>query len=416
MMTDLIGGRIQFAFDGIATTLGYIRSNTVRLLGVSTAKRSPVLPDGPTISETAVPGFEASVWFAPVCAGRHAAGRGRTAEQQGQRRARAGRGEGKLPARSATSRSAADRTCSPPRCRRSCKSGRRSCAKRTSASSNRAGDARSCLIANVRCISASSCSAPATIRPAGATKAPTIEQLQPAGDADHRADRRARQVRPVLHLRRVGDGPRRPSVVRQPVRAAHAARGAQHGDDPCRPRRHGVDELRRAVPRRPRLRLARSSQRRPRRLERRHQHPRQGRAQFQQGRSSPSTTCATRSPSEFVDVVRGLWDSWDDGAIVADKATGVYLDKSKVRPLDHKGRFYSVKGPLNIERSPQGHPVIIQAGGSPPGQELSARSADLVFSVVNGDKALGQGRLRQPEAARRQARPRAATSCRSCRA
>ena len=73
--------------------------------------------------------------------------------------------------------------------------------------------------------------------------------------------------------------------------------------------------------------------------------------------------------SEFVDVVRGLWDSWDDNAVVADKATGVYLDKSKVRPLDHKGRFYSVKGPLNIERSPQGHPVIIQAGGSAPGQE-----------------------------------------------
>jgi FMN-dependent oxidoreductase (nitrilotriacetate monooxygenase family) len=91
--------------------------------------------------------------------------------------------------------------------------------------------------------------------------------------------------------------------------------------------------------------------------------------------------------TEFVDVVRGLWDSWDDGAIVADRATGTFIDKSKVRPLDHKGRFFSVKGPLNIERSPQGHPLIIQAGGSPPGQELSARSADLVFSVVNGDRA-----------------------------
>jgi FMN-dependent oxidoreductase (nitrilotriacetate monooxygenase family) len=90
--------------------------------------------------------------------------------------------------------------------------------------------------------------------------------------------------------------------------------------------------------------------------------------------------------TEFVDVVRGLWDCWEDGAIVADKATGTYIDASRIRPLDHKGRFYSVKGPLNIERTPQGHPVIIQAGGSPPGQELSARSADLVFSVVNGDK------------------------------
>jgi N-acetyl-S-(2-succino)cysteine monooxygenase len=91
--------------------------------------------------------------------------------------------------------------------------------------------------------------------------------------------------------------------------------------------------------------------------------------------------------NEFVDVVRGLWDCWDDGAIVRDRATGTFLDKSKVRPLEHKGRFFNVKGPLNIERSPQGHPVIIQAGGSPPGQELSARTADLVFSVVNGDPA-----------------------------
>jgi N-acetyl-S-(2-succino)cysteine monooxygenase len=89
--------------------------------------------------------------------------------------------------------------------------------------------------------------------------------------------------------------------------------------------------------------------------------------------------------TEFVDVVRGLWDTWDDEAIVADRSTGKYLDAAKVRPLNHKGRFYAVKGPLNIARPPQGHPVIIQAGGSPPGQELSARSADIVFSVVNGD-------------------------------
>jgi N-acetyl-S-(2-succino)cysteine monooxygenase len=91
--------------------------------------------------------------------------------------------------------------------------------------------------------------------------------------------------------------------------------------------------------------------------------------------------------TEFVDVVRGLWDCWDDGAIVADKATGVFLDPAKIRALNHKGRFFSVKGPLSMERCPQGHPIIIQAGGSSPGQELSARSADLVFSVVNGDEA-----------------------------
>jgi FMN-dependent oxidoreductase (nitrilotriacetate monooxygenase family) len=86
--------------------------------------------------------------------------------------------------------------------------------------------------------------------------------------------------------------------------------------------------------------------------------------------------------NEFVDVVRGLWDCWDDGAIVADKASGRYIDPDKVRTLDHKGRFFQVKGPLNMARCPQGHPVIIQAGGSPSGLELAARTADVVFSVV----------------------------------
>jgi FMN-dependent oxidoreductase (nitrilotriacetate monooxygenase family) len=85
---------------------------------------------------------------------------------------------------------------------------------------------------------------------------------------------------------------------------------------------------------------------------------------------------------EFVDVVRGLWDCWEDGAIVADKATGQYIDADKVRPLNHKGRFFQVRGPLNMARCPQGHPVIIQAGGSPSGLELAARTADVVFSVV----------------------------------
>ena len=90
--------------------------------------------------------------------------------------------------------------------------------------------------------------------------------------------------------------------------------------------------------------------------------------------------------NEFVDVVKGLWNTWDPGAYIADKASGVFIDKSKVRPLDHKGRFFAVRGPLNIERCPQGDPLIIQAGGSVPGQELSARTADIVFSVTSGDQ------------------------------
>ena len=85
---------------------------------------------------------------------------------------------------------------------------------------------------------------------------------------------------------------------------------------------------------------------------------------------------------EFVDVVKGLWDCWEDGALVADKASGAYIDDSKVRPLDHRGRYFQVKGPMSIARCPQGHPVIIQAGGSPSGLELAARTADVAFSVV----------------------------------
>src|SRR5277367_6677495 len=85
---------------------------------------------------------------------------------------------------------------------------------------------------------------------------------------------------------------------------------------------------------------------------------------------------------EFVDVVKGLWDCWEEDAVVADKSTGLYIDAEKVRPLNHKGRFFQVKGPLNQARPPQGHPVIIQAGGSPSGLELAARTADVVFSVV----------------------------------
>jgi N-acetyl-S-(2-succino)cysteine monooxygenase len=88
---------------------------------------------------------------------------------------------------------------------------------------------------------------------------------------------------------------------------------------------------------------------------------------------------------EFVDVVRKLWDSWDDGALVADRQRGLFVDPHKVRDINHKGRFFSVKGALNIERCPQGHPIIIQAGGSEPGQELSARVADIVFAPINGD-------------------------------
>ncbi|WP_027522000.1 LLM class flavin-dependent oxidoreductase [Bradyrhizobium sp. Ec3.3] len=88
-----------------------------------------------------------------------------------------------------------------------------------------------------------------------------------------------------------------------------------------------------------------------------------------------------RRAREFVSVVKGLWDSWDDDAFVRDKASGLYFDPSKMHVLDHRGELFSVRGPLNIPRPPQGHPVIVQAGSSEDGQELAAATADVVFTA-----------------------------------
>ncbi len=85
---------------------------------------------------------------------------------------------------------------------------------------------------------------------------------------------------------------------------------------------------------------------------------------------------------EFLDVVRGLWDGWADDAVPADRETGLYIDPAKLRFIDHDGAFFKVKGPLNVSRSPQGQPIVLQAGGSEAGQSLAARTADVVFSVV----------------------------------
>ncbi|GGK07041.1 LLM class flavin-dependent oxidoreductase [Pseudomonas matsuisoli] len=85
---------------------------------------------------------------------------------------------------------------------------------------------------------------------------------------------------------------------------------------------------------------------------------------------------------EFVDVVKQLWDGWADDAVVADRKSGLYIDPQKVRAIDHEGEFFKVKGPLNISRAPQGHPVVLQAGGSEAGLQMAAKSADVAFSVV----------------------------------
>lgn len=87
-----------------------------------------------------------------------------------------------------------------------------------------------------------------------------------------------------------------------------------------------------------------------------------------------------RMAEEFIDVVKGLWDSWEDDAFIRDKETGQFYDEKKVHVLNHEGTYFNIRGPLNIGRSKQGQPVIFQAGSSEPGQKLAARSAEVVFS------------------------------------
>ncbi|WP_152048946.1 LLM class flavin-dependent oxidoreductase [Aureimonas psammosilenae] len=86
---------------------------------------------------------------------------------------------------------------------------------------------------------------------------------------------------------------------------------------------------------------------------------------------------------EFIDTVFGLWDSFEDDALLLDRTSGLYYDKNKLHTLDHKGKHFQVRGPLNIARTPQGRPVIAQAGGSEQGMELAARTAEMVFSLAS---------------------------------
>jgi FMN-dependent oxidoreductase (nitrilotriacetate monooxygenase family) len=86
---------------------------------------------------------------------------------------------------------------------------------------------------------------------------------------------------------------------------------------------------------------------------------------------------------EFVDVVLRLWESWQDGALVGDKPSGRFVDASRVKPIDHAGAHFSVRGPLTLHRSPQGRPIVFQSGSSGPGRDLAARVADVVFTAQN---------------------------------
>lgn len=87
-----------------------------------------------------------------------------------------------------------------------------------------------------------------------------------------------------------------------------------------------------------------------------------------------------RIAAEYLQVAKGLWDSWEDDAFVRDKASGVFFDPAKLHRLDHKGEFFSVQGPLNIARSRQGRPILFQAGSSEAGKHLAAKEADAIFT------------------------------------
>jgi FMN-dependent oxidoreductase (nitrilotriacetate monooxygenase family) len=84
---------------------------------------------------------------------------------------------------------------------------------------------------------------------------------------------------------------------------------------------------------------------------------------------------------EFVEVVKGLWDTWDADAFLYDKTSGQFYDESKLHVLNHQGKYFSVRGPLNVAPAPQRHPVIVQAGASPDGRELAAATADVVYCL-----------------------------------
>ncbi|AGS26008.1 LLM class flavin-dependent oxidoreductase [Rhizobium etli] len=85
--------------------------------------------------------------------------------------------------------------------------------------------------------------------------------------------------------------------------------------------------------------------------------------------------------AEFATVVKALWDSWEEDAFIGDASTGRFVDPSRIHPIGHSGKHFSVHGPHNVPRPPQGHPVLVQAGGSDDGMELAAEHAQAVFSA-----------------------------------
>ncbi|MFI6479698.1 LLM class flavin-dependent oxidoreductase [Nonomuraea sp. NPDC050663] len=99
------------------------------------------------------------------------------------------------------------------------------------------------------------------------------------------------------------------------------------------------------------------------------------------GVTRPSHGVRYHRAEEFLQVAINLWDSWSEDAVVADRRAGVFADTGKIRPLDHEGTHFRVRGPLNVQRPPQGRPLLVQAGSSEDGKEFAARFAEAVFTA-----------------------------------
>lgn len=99
------------------------------------------------------------------------------------------------------------------------------------------------------------------------------------------------------------------------------------------------------------------------------------------GVERPAHSVRYHRAEEFLEVVNALWDSWAEDAVIGDRQAGIYGDASAIRPVDHAGTHFKVKGPLNIQRSPQGRPLLVQAGSSEDGKEFAAQYAEAVFTA-----------------------------------
>jgi alkanesulfonate monooxygenase SsuD/methylene tetrahydromethanopterin reductase-like flavin-dependent oxidoreductase (luciferase family) len=107
-----------------------------------------------------------------------------------------------------------------------------------------------------------------------------------------------------------------------------------------------------------------------------------GRTAWLAGLTNPSAPAAYARAAECIEVVRKLWDSWEDEAILLDKQTGLFSDPARVHRIDHVGPFFSVRGPLNAPRPLQGHPIIIHNDSSAPGLALAAATTDLFLATT----------------------------------